>query len=209
MNLKNTLLMAALLGLAISALAVQAAPVQITALPFSITAPGNYVLTGNLTIPSDQIPITINSVKSGAIVLNLNGYTLAGPGYVNVPGILVQGNATASNITIENGTVTEFWSGVSASGVSNIHILNVTFYGERWDDVSFGQVNSSSIENCVFVGNVPFQSVIIYGIQDSQTQTGNRYDNNWFDGFQGTAIAITFANPVVFVKGQFSGPAQN
>jgi hypothetical protein len=212
MKLRNTLLMPTF-ALILSALSAQAAPVQITALPFSITAPGTYVLTGNLTIPSAQTAITINSVTLGKVVLNLNGRTLTGPGYGNIPGILVGGNPTGSNITIENGTVAGFWAGISASGggntyLTNIHISKVTFWGERFYDVLFGQVNASSIENCAFVGLLP-QSPVIYGIQDGQTQTGNHYANNSFDGGQSTAIAISFANPVVFVQGQFEEPSAN
>jgi hypothetical protein len=65
MKLKNTLLMA-VLGLTMSALtlhtahaqvvqtqAAKSASIKISALPFNITAPGTYVLTGNLNYSGD------------------------------------------------------------------------------------------------------------------------------------------------------------
>jgi hypothetical protein len=209
----KTLLLTVALNLIMSAIALQAAPapVLITALPFNITAPGTYVLSGNLMIPSFQTAININSVKPGNVVLNLNGHTLTGPGNSNVPGIFVTGNPTGSNVTIENGTVAEFSYGIKAEtsdsiSLSNIHIVNVTFYGNGYVGLVFSGVNSSSIENCAFIAYLP-QGGPLDGIQDNQTQTGNRYVNNTFDGYQSKAIVISFANRVVFAQGQFSVPS--
>jgi IS6 family transposase len=65
-------------GLIMSALSAQSADIQITSLPFSITAPGSYVLTSNLTYTGGGPAITINLSASGPVVLDLKGYYVNG-----------------------------------------------------------------------------------------------------------------------------------
>jgi hypothetical protein len=79
-----------------------APPIQITAVPFAITAPGTYVLSSNLVclaLPA----ITIHSPVAGPIILDMGGFTLQpipnGDGFL--AGILIE-NPTASKITIRN-----------------------------------------------------------------------------------------------------------
>src|SRR5271166_1614339 len=63
------------------------APVQITSLPFSITSPGTYILTSNLTFSAPAISnvraITISPATPGPVVLNLKGFTITGVGGQN------------------------------------------------------------------------------------------------------------------------------
>src|ERR1700722_12823699 len=102
MKLNNTLMMAALSLL--SALTVQAANIKISSLPFVISAPGTYVLTGNLVCANPEISaITINSPVAGSIVLDLKGYTISciTPGVSSGSvGISISGNLVGGSITI-------------------------------------------------------------------------------------------------------------
>jgi hypothetical protein len=75
--IRTTLILMAALGLTISATALQAANIQILSLPFNITAPGNYVLTGNFNY-SGSPAINITGPFSGPVVLNLKGHTING-----------------------------------------------------------------------------------------------------------------------------------
>ena len=50
----------------------------ISALPFAITQPGSYYLTGNLTMTTAAVGITISTLES--VTLDLNGFTLDGGG---------------------------------------------------------------------------------------------------------------------------------
>jgi hypothetical protein len=166
--------------------------------PFAITAPGTYVLSSNLTSFASQPAITIDSPTAGQIILDLGGFTLQfnpnfGSGY---SGIAIQSNSTSSNITIRNGTVQHFGVGVDvnplATGfLSNIHINNITFTGDIPAGVQFHQVNSSSVTNCTFT------QCSFYGIRDLDTQTGNQYGYDAFNGetdFHGAAFAVSFFN---------------
>jgi hypothetical protein len=76
MKLKSPLPMAAF-GL-LSVLSAQAVTIKISSLPFAITAPGTYVLTGNLTSPSASDAITIDASVTGPVVVDLKGFTLTG-----------------------------------------------------------------------------------------------------------------------------------
>jgi parallel beta-helix repeat protein len=187
------ILLTAALGLIMSATA-QAANVQITSLPFNITAPGTYVLVSDLFYtPQSGAAITISPNLSAPVVLNLKGHTLTGG--VTIPvtnnssdGVFVNGNGPSlSTVTIENGTIKNFDVGVfidcnNASGVvgnalSGIDINNVAFayavsIGGGRDIVLANDVVSSTIRNCSFTNSD-------IGIQ-AQSAGGNRFTNNTF-----------------------------
>jgi hypothetical protein len=125
MNLKNTLLMAAF-GLIMSAYSVQTTDAQvvtvqaakasstpISSLPSNIVAPGTYALTRNLNYPAGQtIPaIVIANNLTGAVVVDLKGFTIASSGDLSFGVNIGYYNVPASNafpITIRNGTLTNF-----------------------------------------------------------------------------------------------------
>ena len=75
----------------------------ISSVPFTISAPGSYYLTTNLTVSSGN-GITISS---GNVTLDLNGFVLQGVSGSG-SGILV--SSTYTNITVRNGTITG-WGG--------------------------------------------------------------------------------------------------
>jgi hypothetical protein len=217
----TTLFHTAALGLIMSALTAQAANTQlattqaaktsttpISYLPFPITGPGTYKVTSNLTCPADETAITINSSKAGPIVLDLQGFTLnANPNTgSSVSGIQITGNPTASSITIQNGNILNFNVGVGAGVIedpavtfgSNIHIKNIGLASRR-AGVSFGQINSSTVDGCVFQGGN-------WGIQDQYTNTGNSYSNNRFTGFEGIALEVSFVNDLELEDCHFEAP---
>jgi hypothetical protein len=200
--------------------------IKISSLPFTITTPGTYVLSSNLSLsgappvqgglspivnPADYA-ITINTAAAGPVILNLKGYTLSG-NYVAVA-VFVQNTSNATSTTIENGTLQGFDYGVVAgfnapsitSFLSNVDIENITFYGDETVDVLFSQVNSSTVSNCTFIGAIPGHSPTEYGIEDGGTQTGNRYSNNSFDDGQSTELAVSSNSPIVLKHCHFEPP---
>jgi hypothetical protein len=75
---------------------------------FTISSPGSYYFTTNLTVPSTDFGILI---ESGNVTVDLNGFTLQGaPG--SYDGIDISG--TYTNITVRNGTIT----GCGQNGIS-------------------------------------------------------------------------------------------
>lgn len=85
--------------------------------PILISKPGSYVLTGNLTVPSNMSAIF---VYASDVTIDLNGFTISGAvgcsllatGTTcnNVPNSVADGITTtvASNVTVRNGTVQGF-----------------------------------------------------------------------------------------------------
>ncbi len=71
----------------------------ISSLPYTITNPGSYYLTTNVTGVSGTAGIT---VSSGNVTIDLNGFALFGVAG-SYSGVAVQG--TYTNITVRNGTV--------------------------------------------------------------------------------------------------------
>jgi hypothetical protein len=149
----------------LSVLTAHAANIKIFALPFNITAPGTYVLAASLTSPvtPDQSgAINISIPSNGAVILDLNGFTITGNSGIS-RGIMISNNAPSANtypVTIRNGTITNFGYCVEALGfsspISNITVSKVVFnastavFGVGSCGVFFNGVNASAVNNCTF-----------------------------------------------------------
>jgi hypothetical protein len=204
----------------LSALSVQAANIKITSLPFAITAPGTYVLTGNLTSPSASNAITIDASVTGPVVLDLKGFTLTGTGELSTAVFIgdFSGSAAVSNafpITVRNGKISNFGFGVWAENVgqvvaylTDITVNKIVFYtaqnsGQNSAGVLFNFVNSSTISNCSFSGGD-------FGIEDVQSQGDNTYNNDTFFGM-GQALVVSPANSTLLGVSHcaFAAPPSN
>jgi len=174
-------LLTAALGLVMSALTAQAAPnIPISGVPFNISGPGTYVLVRNLTYTGSGSAITISNI-TGPVILDFKGFTLTGPGTVNLvgigTGITVQGNGlnTITNIpvTIRNGTVSQFLVGLFAFELNNLTITSMAFPltypgSSSATGIHFILVSDSLINDCDI-------SSALYGIIDDLSREGNRY----------------------------------
>jgi hypothetical protein len=109
--------------------------------PYKITQPGSYKLSGNLVVPAntDGIDITTSDVS-----IDLNGFKISGPvtctgygsgiscnpSFISSNGINAVYNATAllSDITVRNGFVTGFGTGVGLNSndslIEEIHVTS-------------------------------------------------------------------------------------
>jgi parallel beta-helix repeat protein len=99
----------------------------ISSLPFTISTPGTYCLTGNLmtTTPTDPA-ITI---QADNVLLDLNGFTITDGFFPPHEGILCGGRG----VTIRNGTLKGFAEAIRMSG-------------------SFGVIENTRILDCYFIG---------------------------------------------------------
>jgi hypothetical protein len=190
-KLKNTLLVAAF-SLITSIIAASGADIPITTLPFNITAPGTYVLTGNLSFPQSQSnAITINSTVVGAVDLNFRRFAITGGGGSSVAVYIgTQGISNTYPITVRNGTLINFGFGVMAATaihtpsmahLTYISVNKLVFANEPSPNpygtgVKFQQVDFSTVNNCIFNHNG------VNGIQDSLSAGGNSYLNDTFMG---------------------------
>ena len=178
---RKTILLSIALGFLTSALSAQAIT-PINALPCVINTSGTYVLTRNLTwVAGPQGAITITP-QSGPIILDLKGHTITGPGN-NQIGIFVGPSANTGSITIQNGTPTKLgvWrrgAGVGERLFIKYYVQKIAFTNVATECVTFQHVNSSTVSGCSFDGSTQ------YGILDANSQGGNRYTSNTFDGKQ-------------------------
>jgi hypothetical protein len=186
--------------------------IPINALPFTITAPGTYVVTGNLTFSAPATgsyvtAITVPTSLSGPVVIDLGGFTLTAVTLPNQPledipvgvGIGAAANSPfVSNtypITVRNGTFHNFGLGVWAAlngtvTLTDLTVTNVTVttdppavgYGAG-GGISFAGVISSSVANCTFNG-------LAQAITDEASPGGNTYSNNIFNGCE-SVLQIT------------------
>ncbi|HTY87010.1 MAG TPA: hypothetical protein VMB80_06060, partial [Candidatus Acidoferrum sp.] len=135
------------------------APITNTASAVTISAPGSYFLTGNLTVSSgNAITIATNSVT-----LDLNGFSISSTeANPTATGLLI--NNSLSDLTIINGHirsgVTNNGSGVySGSGFSNgiayfnyapanVLVSHVSINGVLNDGINLGNNNSTMVESC-------------------------------------------------------------
>jgi hypothetical protein len=152
----------------LSVLSAHAANIKISYLPFNITAPGTYVLTGNLSFTVTEVggintgAINISTAIAGPVVVDLKGYTITGPGSLSLGvtiGAISWNVSSAYPITIQNGTISNVELGViapSSATLSNIAVKNIIFnitstanavgYGVNWG------VSNSTVSNCTFNG---------------------------------------------------------
>jgi hypothetical protein len=169
--------------------------IKISSLPFNITAPGTYVLTGNLDASAGGI--NISTALAGPVFVDLKGFTILGnhrnPTAINIGAPLTPGIANTFPITLRNGTIQYSPQGLSASAspafISHLTINNIDFISSN---VSLGQVNSSLVIHCTFDGSE---------FADGNSVGGNRYidDNFFFPGvFVVASRNITVVNRCIF-----------
>ena len=92
--------------------------------PYVISQPGSYKLTGNLTVPVNNNGIQINS---SFVTVDLNGFNIASLGPQSSLGISSVGN---TNITIRNGSMTGWLTGVAIGTGKLISVQNMTILGD-------------------------------------------------------------------------------
>jgi len=122
----------------------------ISSAPFTISSPGSYYLTTNLTGSSGSFGISINS---GNVTLDLNGFTVQG---VHGSTVGIQIPTTYTNLVVRNGTIT----GWGADGVNSYNSgyprnqvfehLTISANGGRGLTTEAGCI----VRDCLFIGNV-------------------------------------------------------
>jgi hypothetical protein len=136
--------------------AYAAPPTVISSLPFFITVPGKYVLNQNFTLSAATAII----ITCGDVTVDLNGYTITGPGDTGhkALGIVVAslGSAALSNIIIKNGTLANLHGGISffpstgPVGVTDSVIRDITLMGIP-DAISDTKGIDNQIQHCTII----------------------------------------------------------
>jgi len=221
--------------LALSATSLSAAPtIQINSLPFTILTPGNYVLTRNLTFTGNQYAaITIYIVgatsSTGPITLDLKGFTITNLSPVDAsysyaiyiqgmtaddfPGIAPQTGLNVYPITIRNGTLTGFSTGILDYKTYDVTINNIVFNfstistADTLEGVSLFRTRDCIINNCYFNNPpLPTNGNQVIGISDAASYGGSSYNNDIFTGNTTPFSVTSGTSPFVLDHCQFAAP---
>jgi hypothetical protein len=127
----------------------------ISSLPYTISAPGSYYLTANLTAAGSGGGITISADN---VTLDLNGFALSGGGSGSVTGINVP--SAQKNILIRNGTVRGWTNGgINASNATNSTIQGMRVSNNSASSTFFNVAGlsigtGSTVKDCLVANNV-------------------------------------------------------
>lgn len=125
---------------------------KITSVPYTISNPGFYYLSGNLTYTGTGSAI---SITADNVTLDLMGFSLTGAGKdISDSGIKmvhVNGVDPSNNVEIRNGTVSGFNGGVIAG--SNIRVSRIRAFNNKWGIFIPGQSGSTLVEGCIASNN--------------------------------------------------------
>lgn len=117
----------------------------IASAPFTISQPGHYYLTRDLSVPGGQIAMTINASN---VSLDLAGFTIGGNDSVGSYGIYIAG--TQSDIRITDGTVRDFQFGVDAGDDTRVQVDGVNAVSNVR---GFQLGNNNVLTNCLAEAN--------------------------------------------------------
>ena len=158
--------------------------------PVTISEPGSYILTGNLTVPDEDttaIQITVENVT-----LNLNGFAILGPG-ISGSGRGVKG--PFSNITVVNGTVTGMGAGGIALG-DHARVKDVRATNNGKNGILAGP-RSTLTGNTAHDNN--FSGI---GVGEDSLVTGNTANNNSNHGISASSGSATVTGNTAMGNGQ-------
>jgi parallel beta-helix repeat protein len=171
---------------------------KITSLPYTITSPGFYYLTGNLSSSGSGI-----DVQSPHVTIDLMGFQLTGAGDV---GITVGEN----DVEVRNGCLNGWGYGVSVAGGAHYD----RFFNLRMQDCSSGIYGSPGsegpiqVQGCSFIGENSLYAIYLPSWRLGCIVTGNTiysfsegiYCNGTINGNTitncGTAIHCIFVSTV-------------
>lgn len=122
----------------------------ISSLPYVISSPGSYYVTGNLNCPT----LTGNagiSISSDDVTLDLMGHTLTGLEQSLVHGI---SSYNRKNIEIRNGAIKDFYTGISLGGTesSSCKITKIHSFSNANTGILISG-SGSVIKNCIVHDN--------------------------------------------------------
>jgi parallel beta-helix repeat protein len=157
----------------------------ISSLPFTITAPGSYYLTTNLTGSASQHGITISA---NGVTLDLMGFELSGGVTNSLNGILVSG--TRTNLAVRNGTVRNWGGdGVDAASALNGQYQDLRLSANGVAGLSCG--SGSSVVKCSARGNTGDGILIGSGCTVSASVAHNNGGNGIVANFVNTGNTVS------------------
>ena len=138
--------------------------IPISSLPLTISAPGSYYLTGNLSSSGTGITVSADDVT-----IDLMGYTISGGG--TGYGIYM---SSRSNVEIRNGTVQGFHTGIYESSIDGEghRVINIRAILNRFG--IYLRSSGNLVKDCTANGNV-YHGIYV---DEGSTVTNNTSNKN-------------------------------
>lgn len=140
-------------------------------IPYTISAPGNYYVTQNLTLPANDSGYSGIVINASNVTLDLGGFYLDGAG-IGANGVMTENGTQHDGITIRNGTA-QHWTqrGFWAQYVSSAHIEDVqSTYNHDGIVIDSGTLDRCTASWNTAVGvNAAFATVSDCGAHVNQT----------------------------------------
>ncbi len=135
---------------------VQVEPrVPISSPAYTISQPGSYYLTTNLTCTGNGVVIAVSGVT-----LDLMGFTLTGDRGNSDYGVFLSGatNVPVRNVVVRNGVISNFGYGVSAQCSQSCRFEQLVLsdnvnYGVYLNGSTLGQCDGNTVAACAVSGN--------------------------------------------------------
>lgn len=125
-------------------------PIAASSAPVTISAPGSYILTGNVSVAANLTGIT---VAADNVTLDLNGYSVIGvPGSTSGIGVILA--TSQRRFVLRNGTISGFNTGVALGVATNTAVVeDLLIEGCRTYGIlaSSPDVRSFRIRRCTIV----------------------------------------------------------
>jgi hypothetical protein len=142
------------------ALAGNVTPGDEPGFPVAITVPGSYRLSGNLTVPAGGVGILVGADN---VTIDLNGFQIAG---TNREGTGVGDSGLRHGTTVRNGTITNFFAGISLVRTDGAEITQVRAIA----NAQFGILVD---QNSIVTGNVAGRGAFGIVARDGSLVSGN------------------------------------
>lgn len=167
----------------------------ISSLPFTISTPGSYYLTGSLESTNTGITVSANDVT-----LDLMGFTIGGAQITNHPGIHVAGatNVMRRNVIIRNGSITRFGIGIRIENTQSGRVHNMMIHQNTKEGILLqsndpGVCTDITVEDCSVTENASSGIYVVSGSVTRNTR-GHTIRNNQISG--------NYTHGVILVRSQ-------
>ena len=180
--------------------------------PVTISVPGSYKLSSNLTVPDPNttaIEITVDGVT-----IDLNGFAILGPSVCSGSPAVVSCSPTGSGrgISSSNSDIAIFNGRIQGMGSDGIHLSGDHLRVEKIRAISNGvqgifarsAAGDADVIACIGSNN-GFSGILVNGVATGNTATGNRDGGIVVDGTAFNNVARTNRGVGIIGNGTFSG----
>lgn len=178
----------------------------ISSLPFTISSPGSYYVTGPLNSTNFGITVT-----SSDVTIDLMGFTIGGAQNTNHPGIHIAGanDVMVRNVVIRNGGITRFGKGILVENTQGGSLRGLIVHQNTASGIVIsrnapGICSDIRVEDCTITDNAG-HGVVVEGNGDPGPNRSHTIRNNTISGNSKYGLFCVYAYGCL-IDGNVFGP---